>query len=1108
MRDLLKWAIKNGPGVNVMVLGTLLAGIGAFLLMRREIFPEFQLEVILVSVPYPGASPEEVEKGICQQIEEEVRSLAGIKKLVSIAREGGGYTLIELTSSVRDPQKVLSEVRSAVDRKSPFFPRRAEKATVEQITFRTPAIRLAVIGPDDSSPEAEYRLRQVAEEVRDRVLDLKEVSQAQMLGAKPFQIDVEVAEETLRKFGLSLNQISQILRRQSIETPGGQLRTEGQEILLRGKNKRETREEIERLPVISQDNGVVLTVSDIAEVKDEFDDVTAINEVNGQPAMVISIDRTADEDIIKISDSVRQFASQHPVPSGYTLRVWGDESIDVRDRMSMLAENGTQGAIIVFVMLALFLDLRLAFWVSMGIPISVMGAGIVLLMTGQTLNMLSMFAFLMAVGIVVDDGIVIGENIYTHRLMGKSFRQAAIDGATEVLPSVFSSVATTVVAFMPLFYVSGVMGKFIAVMPVAIIAMLLISLTEATFALPGHLSHAPKSKPDNLVELLLYVLGKPFRPIVWLFDLLRKYCTWLLDWVAESLYKPTLELTLRYPLIPISVAVTLFVLAIGLVRSGTVPFNAFPKLDGKTILCQVSYPDGTPPEIADEATRRVEQAIRDVGEAIYQKDMASKGKEDKTPPDPLNPRGPVKLTFRQVGQSTGAGAMGSTQNTNGSHVGQVQVELVDAAERSVTSEDIIAMWRQAAGEFPGAERVVFDSANMGPGGAPLEFKVLAPSDQQAQLETVVERCKKELATYAGVFDIRDDSSPGKVEFQIRIKENASSLGITDEELSETIRAAYYGAEVMRLQRGRNEVKLMVRYPKDERRSLANFEDIRIRGSDGGERPISELADIQVTRGYSEINRLDQYRAITVTANLDENVANSQQIIGRLKTEFMPKVESDFRGVQFRWEGQAQNTQESITSLGIGFAVAILVMYVLLVLEFHSYFQPFLILVIIPFGIIGAVFGHALMGLPLTLFSMFGLVSLTGVVVNDSIVLLDFINQKMKENLPIKEVLREAGVRRLRPVFLTSITTIAGLLPMLLEKSLQAQALIPMATSLAFGLMMTTFLVLYQMPNLYWFYVVISGWFGFDVDKQRLQEHRDEVEDGAKETESLPQPSLA
>ncbi|MFM8405674.1 MAG: efflux RND transporter permease subunit, partial [Pirellulaceae bacterium] len=394
MRDLLKWAIKNGPGVNVMVLGTLLAGIGAFLLMRREIFPEFQLEVILVSVPYPGASPEEVEKGICQQIEEEVRSLAGIKKLVSIAREGGGFTLIELTSSVRDPQKVLSEVRSAVDRKSPFFPRRAEKATVEQITFRTPAIRLAVIGPDDSSPEAEYRLRQVAEEVRDRVLDLKEVSQAQMLGAKPFQIDVEVAEETLRKYGLSLNQISQILRRQSIETPGGQLRTEGQEILLRGKNKRETREEIERLPVISQDNGVVLTVSDIAEVKDEFDDVTAINEVNGQPAMVISIDRTAEEDIIKISDSVRQFAAQHPIPAGYTLRVWGDESIDVRDRMSMLAENGTQGAIIVFVMLALFLDLRLAFWVSMGIPISVMGAGVVLLMTGQTLNMLSMFAFL------------------------------------------------------------------------------------------------------------------------------------------------------------------------------------------------------------------------------------------------------------------------------------------------------------------------------------------------------------------------------------------------------------------------------------------------------------------------------------------------------------------------------------------------------------------------------------------------------------------------------------------------------------------------------------------------------------------------------------------
>lgn len=1085
MKNAIRWAIANGPGINVMVASVLIAGLASFLMMRREIFPEFQLDVILVSIVYPGASPDEVEKGICQQIEEEIQSLAGIKRLVGIAREGGGYTIIELKSSVTDPQRILNEIRSAVDRKSAYFPKRAEKATVEQITFRTPAIRVAVIGPNDRSPESEYQLRQVAERVRERVLDLPEVSRADILGAKPFQIDVEISEENLRKYGLTLNQIADILRRRSIETPGGQMRTDGQEILLRGKNKRETQEEISGLPVIAQSSGVVLTVADIGRVVDDFDDVPAINEINGEPALVIEVVRTADEDLLKISDAVQNFVKTEKVAAGYALKAWGDESVDVRDRMQMLTENGVQSAIIVFLLLAVFMDIKLAFWVAMGIPISVFGAGIVLLATGQTLNMLTMFAFLMAVGIVVDDGIVIGENIYSHRLLGKSYYDAAVEGASEVLPSVFSSVATTVVAFVPLMYVSGVMGKFIAVMPAAIIAMLLISLSEATFALPGHLSHKPHAA-GNILELFTAAVSKPFRPLVWLLEYIGSRCSRSLDWFGERIYQPMFLVTIRHPGIPISVALTLLIVTFGLIRSGTVPFNAFPKLDGKNILSQVIYPDGTPIEVADEATQRIERAMHAIGQRVYRQEMEAEGKTVVDSPDPLNPRGPVKLTYRQVGQAKGQGALGSTQASNGSHVGQVQVELVDASFRNISSTELISLWRKEAGEFPGAERVTFDAAEMGPGGAPLEFKVLAPSEDQAALEAVVETCKAELATYAGVFDIRDDSSPGKIEFRIRIKDNATSLGITDEELSETIRAAYYGAEVMRLQRGRNEVKLMVRYPKDQRRSLADFQEIRVRGADGIERPITELAEITVTRGYSEINRLDQYRSITVTANLDETQANSAQIVARLQSRFLPKIQEQHPTVRFRWEGQAQQTAESMASLGVGFGVALLVMYVLLVLEFRSYFQPFLVLAIIPFGIIGAVFGHALMGLQLTLFSMFGLVSLTGVVVNDSIVLLDFINLKVREGTPIREALLTAGMRRLRPVFLTSVTTVAGLLPILLEESLQAQVLIPMATSLAFGLIMSTLLVLFQVPNLYWFYIRISETFGFQIEQARSQ----------------------
>jgi multidrug efflux pump subunit AcrB len=499
MKNAIQWAIRNISGVNVLVAIILVAGLASFFSMRRETFPEFQLEVILVSVPYPGATPDEVESGICQKIEEAIQPLTGIKKLTSICREGSGFTLAQLESNVKDPQKILSEIRSAVDRISVFFPERSEKSTVEQITFRTPAIRVAIIGPDDRTSASERKLRDYAETIRDRLLELPSVSQANIQNAKPFQIDVEVDEDTLRKYGLSLSEIANILRKENVELPSGQLKSDGQEILLRGKNKRDVGEDIATLPLITQPNGVVLTVGDIGKVRDEFDDVTAISEINGRPAIVIEISRTSNEDLLNISDEVKKFAAEVETPDGYSVRAWGDESVDVRDRIRMLRENGLQGGIIVFLLLAIFLDLRLAFWVAMGIPISLAGAGIILYSTGGTLNMLSMFAFLMAVGIVVDDGIVIGENIYSHRAMGKSNLRASMDGALEVLPSVFSSVATTIIAFMPLFYVSGVMGKFIAVMPVAIIAMLLVSLTEATFALPGHLSHDDKT-PKTMMQ--------------------------------------------------------------------------------------------------------------------------------------------------------------------------------------------------------------------------------------------------------------------------------------------------------------------------------------------------------------------------------------------------------------------------------------------------------------------------------------------------------------------------------------------------------------------------------------------------------------------------------
>ena len=1092
MKSIIRWAVRNGPGINVLIVVLLGLGFASFMSMRREIFPEFQLDVVLVTVPYPGASPDEVESGISSKIEEEIQSITGIKRITSIAREGAGYTLAELTNAA-EPDRVLSEIRSAVDRIGPQFPQNAERATVEQITFRQPAINVAIIGPDDRSPAAERRLREIAEDVRTRLLDLPTISQAELINTKPFQIDVELAEDTLRKYGLSINQVAAALRSENQELPGGQIKTEGQEILLRGKNKRDTGEAIESLPVISQPNGTVLTIGDLGTVRDHFDDVTALNEVNGHPAQVIKIDRSSDEDLLALTDDVHEFVRQTTMPPGYRILAANDESVDVRDRIRMLRDNGIQGGLIVFVMLAIFLNPRLAFWVAMGIPISIFGAGIVLVLFGQTLNMLSMFAFLMAVGIVVDDGIVIGENIYEHRLLGKSYLQASIDGASEVLPSVFSSIGTTIVAFLPLLFVSGVMGKFIAVMPLAIIAMLLISLAEVTFALPGHLSHEP-GKAKTSMQKTLALLATPLLPLEKAFQVMGRWADSGFEWFNDYVYSPSLRAVLRYPQIPIGAALLMVLSAAGLVRSGTVPFEFFPKLDGKNIVAQIVYPSGTPASVTAEAVRRIDTAVREISQDVAAREEAAGTNLTPPPESPDSVAGPVKLTLLQVGFSSGDGSPAASATSSGSNVGQVQAELHDASMRNLTSEEIIALWRERAGEFPGAERVTFQSANMGPGGKALEFKILAPASSQEQLEAAVERCKQTLAKYEGVFDIRDDNVPGKYEFQFRVKESAQSLGVSQNDLAEAIRSSYYGAEVMRLQRGRHEVKLMVRYPEEQRGSLADFENIRVRGADGVERPFLELADVTVSRGYNEINRLDQYRSITISADVDVRKANAYAIAQELQEGIVPTLMAQYPTLRFRWEGQQQETAESFQSLLIGFIAAMLGMYFLLVLEFRSYLQPMLVLLIVPFGLVGAVYGHAIMNLPLTLFSMFGMVTLSGVVVNDSIVMIDFINRLVRGGEPLKAALEQAGRRRLRAVMLTSITTIAGLLPMLLEKSFQAQALVPMATSLAFGLMATTLLVLFLMPFLYQNYAAFIALFAYDVAVDPTQW----VEDDGKE----------
>lgn len=1080
MKSVIRWAIKNTPAMNTLMISVLLIGLGAGWMLRREEFPRFELEIVLVTVPYPGASPDEVESGICQKIEESVRSIDGIKKVTSIAKEGVGNVVIELESDVPSVQKVLNEIESEIDR-IPSFPDQAEERKIQQLTIRNPTIKVGVVADDNQAADAEVKLREVTEKVRDDLLLIKEISVANIQGERKYQIDVEISKTTLRKYNLTLPEVAKRLRERNLELPGGKIKDTSQVYLLRAMHKRMRGSEIEKITLVTLPNGVNLTVGDLGTVKDEFEDTTAISRINGKPGLAISVEASAREDMLAMTEAVRKYVKEKKLPPGYHFEVWDDRSINVNERLDLLKTNGAQGLVLVFIVLALFLNMRLSFWVALGIPVSVLGACGVLWYFGATMNMLSMFAFLIALGIVVDDAIVIGENIYAHREQGKPYFKAAVDGTLEVLPSVATSVTTTVIAFVPMFFVTGVMGKFFAVLPLAVIAMLVISLIESTLILPCHLGHAP-SKQTLLQRAMDYrgrqqtIVGRhvvgnilvaaaftasgfwyPLSRLGVVFGWINRQFGKLLDFIIQRIYLPLLRFCLKNPAIALSGVVAMLIFSVSLIRNGAVPWVIFPKIDSRQIQGTVIFPDGTPASETEATVQKMDAAMRRINERY-----AKNG-------DPI-----LVLTHQQVGQVRSQAPGGAAQLTEGSHAGLVHVELVETQNRNVTSQQIIDEWRKEVGTIPGVESMTFQSVAMGPGGQAIEFKLLAPAEKMESLEAAVEKVKEKLASYPGVFDIADDSRPGKWELQLRLKEDAKSLGVPLNTVAATARAAYYGEEVMRLQRGRHEVKLMVRYPEEERRSLADFKDLRVDTGDGAQRPITELADINVKRGYSEINRLDQMRSITITADVDESQANARDIVADLRNNFMPGVLKDHPDVQVRWEGQQQQSQESIGSLMIGFVIALVVMFILLTLEFTSYLQPAIIMAVIPFGLIGALWGHAAMGLPLTLFSVLGLVALTGVIVNDSIVLVDFINAKLKEGVPLEEALMESGRRRFRPVLLTSLTTIAGLLPILTEKSMQAQLLIPMANSLCFGLLAGTLLVLVLVPTLYSIYARVIG----------------------------------
>jgi hydrophobic/amphiphilic exporter-1 (mainly G- bacteria), HAE1 family len=1070
MRSLGRWSVDHRVSVNLIMVFVIVAGLFTVLHMKREMFPQFSLDMINIGVDYPGASPEEVEEGICIKIEEQLKSLEHIKTMYATALEGHGAVTIELFAGT-DINEKLDEVRTQIDLID-SFPVDAKDPVITEIKNNEPAIYVAVYGD-----VSEQVLRDTAEKIRDDLVDTEAISLASLIGAREFEISIEVSETDLRQFNLSFDQVVTAVKTGSLESPGGLIKTSGGEFLVRAKGKRYTGDAFAQIPLVVKEDGTVLRVGEVAAVVDGFEDKDLSARFNGQSAVMVAVNRTDDQDTIAISDTAISYIREHQssMPKGVTLGYWFDMADMVQERIDLLLKNGWQGIFLVFIVLALFLDLGLAFWVAAGIPISFMGAFLVLDFLGASINMLTLFAFIMTLGILVDDAIIVGENIYTHFRMGKSPKQAVLDSMDQIGGPVVMAVTTTIVAFLPLMFITGIMGKFIFIMPQAVICILTISLVEAFVILPAHLAHTlepAQTKKSRMYMILFFWFEWVRKEIADLHKTIREWVEKIQDGVVRVVYTPLLGYCVKNRYFTLALGTGCLIVSMGLMTGGHVPFVFFPKTDSNWVICEVIYPLGTPFETTEATIKQIEKGAFAVND--YFRDRVAGGRDL------------MKNSFSLVGVIP---RRDWKPGVYGAHCGQVWIEILPAGFRpGISASEVTAGWRELTGGFFGVEQLTYTIVSGGPGGNPIEIQLAGPDLKQ--LQAAADALKSEIAAYPGTFDITDNFRPGKMEKQIHIRQGAESLGVTMADIAKQLRQAYYGDEAVKIQRGKHDIQVMVRYAQKERETEASIDELRIRTHDGRQIPLHQVARLETKQGYATIQRVDRQRVITVISDLDEEKANAQKIVEDLKTGFLPDLAVRFPGVSYDLEGQARRTKESIDSLTKGFFFALMVMFLLLASQFRSYIQPVIIMIAIPFGLIGAVAGHFIMGMDITIISIFGIVALSGIVINDSLILIDFANAGLGRGMAAMDAVIEAGKSRFRPVLLTSITTVAGLFPLLLETSFQAQFLIPMAVSISFGLAAATGLTLLFVPALYVIIQDLVGVFSAGSDTRAPRENQE------------------
>lgn len=1049
----LAWMAQNTVAANLLMLMFIVGGLLFISRVKQEVFPEVTLDTVSINVAYPGASPAEVEQGTVLAIEEAIRGVDGIKQVNATAREGSAVVNAEMLLGA-DRQQTFNDIKAAVDRIT-SFPADIEQPRVSLVSTRRQVISLIVSGDT-----TEKNLKQLAEQMRDELLNDPSITVVEVSGVRPPEISIEVPQENLRRYNLTLNQVSMAISQASVELPGGGIKTDSGEVLLRTNERRSTQEGFEDIVVLSQPDGTQVTVGDLGVVVDGFQETDQATFFNGKPAAQITVFRVGDQTPLEISGAVLEYAEDKAssLPPGIELTTWNDQSEVYRDRINLLLKNAAMGLVLVLLVLGLFLEVKLAFWVTLGIPISFLGAFLFMPGLDVSVNMISLFAFILTLGIVVDDAIVVGEAVYKHRKDGMGMLESAIAGAREVASPVIFSVLTTCFAFAPLLFVPGIMGKFFIVIPLIVIPILLISLVESLVILPAHLSHGKTPSQKGFFGLVN-------RSQQWIAD--------KLEWFIDTFYVPLVRAALGWRYLTLGVAVSMLIVTAGVIGGGKVKFTFFPKIEGDTITANIELPFGT-------SVRNTEAALEQVLSGA-----------DKVMQEQGGAEGLSRGVYSQLGSGAQGGGPNPSGASAGSHIASVRVQLVGAQNREMTTAEFTKRWREAVGEIPGVETLTF-TYDIGPGsGAAIDVELSHPD--MNVLEKSAERLAAKLGDYGGIQDINDGFALGKEQLDFKLKPAGRSLGLTETDLGRQVRNAFFGAEAVRQQRGRDEVRVFVRRPLGERQSEYNIENLLLRTPQGGEIPLGEAAEIIRGRSYTAINRQDGRRLVRVTADVDTNVVTADEVVRDLKSTVLPQMIADTPGLGYDMGGQQRDRAESFGALGSGFLMAMLAMFGLMSIAFRSYIQPVIIMASIPFGFVGAVLGHMLMGFSLSFMSMMGIVALSGVVVNDSLVLVDAVNGYRRGGMPIFEAVIAGGARRFRPIMLTTLTTFFGLMPMILEESVQARFLIPMALSLGFGILFVTFIALLLVPT---FYIIIEDvrglWLRFKAflkDEEFEREHK-------------------